>query len=219
MLQNSHVWTENNHAEAVEMWAEGRSMSEIANHFCISRGAVSGYVSRNRDVFAVRRQGQATKPRVRASGRVHAVWTPDKVKQAAVMWKRGTTAAEIAGQFSVTPRAFMALVHRYRETFPIRSSVNRREREPKERRPKREVPVNLDTLFEAAGSSTMYDGSQYQLTGQQPIAFASLKAKECVFPVSAPDDPPGPEMPCCGAPVAYGPYCSAHAAICWRGRA
>lgn len=209
MLQNSHVWTEDNHAEAVEMWAEGRSMSEIADHFCISRGAVSGYVSRNRDVFAKRVMGRPAAPKVRASGRVHAIWTDQRLDTAERMWKTGQSAEHIAASLGVTTGAFQATMKRFRARFPYKRQRGQSSRE---------VPANLDKLFTDKKTSSLYDGSQYQLADREPIAFAALTAKECVFPVSTADDPPGPEMPCCGAPVAYGPYCSAHAAICWRGR-
>ena len=203
MLQSTHIWNDDNHAEAVELWRDGKSMREIADHFCISRGAVSGYVSRNRDVFSPRN----TVTERFGKGRVHSAWTEARIDAASRLWAEGVHADEIAENLGVTKAALSDITRRFRA------------RVPKRERMKARTKVDLDALFEEIEATSLYDGRRYQLVGREPVAFAALKAKECKFPVSASDEQPGPEMACCGAPVEKGPYCSAHAAICWRARA
>lgn len=213
MLQQAHVWTEDAHAEACEMWLEGRSQSQIADFFGISASAVAGYISRNRDAFPSRK-GQQPAPRQ------NTVWTDERIAEASKLWREGRTIAELAKLFGVSDHAFNNVMRRYRDRFPYAREIGSRS---KHRRrvvqPKRSAPVNLDNVFEKSKSNSAYDGRRFIISGQKPVSFASLEAKECKFPVSASDEQPGPEMACCGAPVEKGPYCSAHAAICWRVRA
>lgn len=203
MLQRvKFSWTDDNHAEAVEMWRDGKSITEIAAFFQISRGTVAGHISRNRDVFAMRTMGRPATPKVKANGRVNAIWTDAKIDVAAHLWAAGVSAGEIADRFGVTKRAFFQICNRFRLRFPRRVKVQKKKPEPK---------IDLKALFDEVESSSPYDGSRFILSGQQPVAFASLKATQCKFPVSAPDEPCGPEMRCCGAERLTGrPYCAAH---------
>lgn len=204
MLQRvKFSWNDDSHAEAVEMWRDGKSITEIANFFCISRGTVAGHISRNRDVFAMRTMGRPATPKVKANGRVNAIWTDAKIDAAAQLWSAGVAAGEIADRFGVTKRAFFRVCNRFRLRFPTRVKVAKKKAvEPK---------INLEALFDEIESSSPYDGSRFILSGQTPVAFASLGPTQCKFPVPRPDEPCGPAMACCGADRLRGrPYCAAH---------
>lgn len=212
MLQQSHTWTPDNHTKAVKLWSDGSSITEIAAHFSISRSAVAGYISRNRDFFATRKQGQPAKPKRRAGGQ-HTVWSEERIAQAAEQWREGRTMAECAETFGVTIHAFRMMMYRYRPLFPLAKEMDNR---PKFRRVSTVLiaPADLDALFQTSETKQAADGRRFILSGQRPVAFASLSPAQCKFPLSAPDEPNGPAMPCCGAPRAEGrPYCAAHAVI------
>lgn len=65
MLKSAFVWTDDNIAEAAEMWSDGRSMAQIAEFFTISRGSVSGMISRNRALFQNKPPGERAGTRKR----------------------------------------------------------------------------------------------------------------------------------------------------------
>lgn len=203
MLQRvKFSWTDDHHAEAVEMWSEGKSITEIAAFFQISRGTVAGHIARNRDVFERRTMGRPATPKVKANGRVNAIWTDAKIDAAAMLWAAGVSAAEIAEQFDVSTRGFMNVCNRFRQRFPQRIQIKKKP-EPK---------IDLKAVFDEIESSSPYDGTRFILTGHTPVAFAILGSTQCKFPVSKPDEPCGPEMACCGAERLPGrPYCAAHA--------
>lgn len=52
-------WTEDNTKKAAEMWANGATMLQIAHMVGVSRSAVSGKISRNRDLFPEKGVAQA----------------------------------------------------------------------------------------------------------------------------------------------------------------
>lgn len=64
-------WTEGNTEKAAEMWANGATMSQIAKVVGVSRNAVSGKISRTRDMFPEKGVAQA---------RIENVITPLKRK-------------------------------------------------------------------------------------------------------------------------------------------
>lgn len=205
MLQQVHVWNDDNHSEAVEMWGDGKSMKQIADHFSISRGAVSGYISRNRDVFPPRN----TETQRVTRGRVHSAWTEARIDAASILWTEGVPTDEIANRFGVTTAALSDIVRRFRVRFPKRHRVEKR----------KAIPVDVDALFEEIEATSNYDSRRYQRLGFEPASFASLKARECRFPLTAADEPASPEMRCCAAPIYRGSYCGAHYAVAYRGRA
>lgn len=210
MLERAHVWTEDHHAECVEMWGDGRSITEIASFFSISRSAVAGYISRNRDFFAPRGSGNAVAPVTRKNGSVHTVWTEERLDIASRLWDEGLSTRQIADRMGVSKSSMHDVAHRNRNRFPKRMTIKRAPL-PK---------VDTKALFGEAESSSPYDGRRFIITGQQPVAFASLKATQCKFPVSAPDEPCGAEMRCCGSERLQGrPYCAAHAKIARQVRA
>ena len=205
MLERTHVWDDNAFAEVVEMWNDGRSITEIADFFCISRGSVAGFISRNRDVFAMRTMGRPATPKVKSNGRVNAIWTDAKLDVAAKLWAAGVSSGEIADRFGVSKRAFFQVCNRFRLRFPRRVKIQKKQPEPK---------IDLNAVFDEIESSSPYDGSRFILSGHTPVAFASLRATGCKFPVSRPDEPCGPEMLCCSAERLTGrPYCAAHSKI------
>lgn len=64
-------WTEDNTKKAAEMWANGATMSQIAKVVGVSRNAVSGKISRTRDIFPEKGVAQA---------RIEKIITPLKRK-------------------------------------------------------------------------------------------------------------------------------------------
>lgn len=206
MLQQVFRWTDDAHAEAREMWKDGKSITDIAMFFCISRGNVAGHISRNRDDFHKRTVGKSVKPKVKKNGSVHSAWTDAKLDVAQRLWAEGMRSCEIADHFRVSTKAFLEMTRRHRWRFAKRQNQ-------KARREK----IDVDALFEEIEATSPYDGRRFTLSGQEPVRFASLKATQCKFPLSAPDEPCGPEMLCCGSQREMGlPYCAAHYAISRR---
>jgi hypothetical protein len=69
--------------QMAEMWQSGLSMGQIASHFAVSRGRVSGLISRNRELFA-RRNRSATQTSNERRSAFHAVKVAEEAKAAPV---------------------------------------------------------------------------------------------------------------------------------------
>lgn len=67
--------------QMAEMWQSGLSMGQIASHFRVSRGRVSGLISRNRELFA-RRNRSATQTSNDRRQAFHAVKVAEEAKAA-----------------------------------------------------------------------------------------------------------------------------------------
>lgn len=213
MLQQTFSWTEDNFAEAREMWAEGRSQTQIADFFGISSSAVAGFISRNREAFPARKSPFNGVKRTKGKG---TSWTEERIAEAAKLWSEGYKQDDIGDHFGVSKASIADMMRRYRAQFPkARDLTNRRAR--KQRKPRVASPVNLYEMFEQSSSGAYADGRRFIIPGQSHVAFADLKPHHCRFPVSAPDEANGPSMPCCGARRAQGSiYCTAHAKISRR---
>lgn len=214
MLKKSPTWTAENHSKAMEMWKTGASQSQIANALGMTVCSVAGRMSRNRNDFPRRIDTDPTSKKRIVLKRTNSVWTDERLATAARLWKAGWTEAECAEALDTSPTAFNQMKKRYRPLFACERSKLVRDRKPA--KPKRVAPNNLDELFEQSESNSAYDGRRFILSGQEPVRFASLKAKECKFPVNAPDEPCNADMLCCGAEARYGSWCSAHAAVSYR---
>ncbi|HXV30354.1 MAG TPA: GcrA family cell cycle regulator, partial [Sinorhizobium sp.] len=200
------------HRKAMYMWAGGASQSEIANALGMTTCQVAGRMNRNREDFP-KRNPEATKADGKPiAPRKNSVWTEARLKTAASLWKAGWTEEEVADALDVSKAAFVQVKKRYKPMFSVD-----RNRQFRARRPRLDVPDNLDELFEQSEGKAAADGRRFILAGVEPVAFVDLRANQCRFPVSSPDSPNGPAMPCCGAPRAEGrPYCAAHAVISRR---
>lgn len=210
MLNSAFTWTDDARAEAVEMWQDGRSISQIAEFFTISRGAVSGYISRNRELFAKRPSGETTKAkteRAAAKSKTQAAktrWTDEVVEKASLMWRVGLMGGEIADAIGCSESAFYEFTSNNRDKFPKRLKA-------------REPVVKSLATGPALTNHNLFDSTGYQLPGVQPIAFVAIGRGECRFPINSHDSHNGPEMPCCGSETGGMVYCPAHMSIA-RGR-
>lgn len=162
-------------------------------------------------------------------------WSDDVVKRAAALWRDGKSAGEIARMLGMSRNAVCGKAFRHPEIFPPRgttggASAARRTVEklrgpmtPVERaRPVRPVsaprvqkpkPVALPDGWSRADGAR-FDLDRYQRPGVAPVAFISLTRSQCHFPLQCFDAKAGPDMPCCGAPVAgKDRYCAEHRQI------
>ena len=162
------------------------------------------------------------------------LWSNDVLKRAAILWKDGRSAGEIAKAIGTSRNAVCGKVFRHPDIFPPRGKVGgasaarrvveklRGPREPASRT-KAERAVRAPALLKAqpepialpAGwtdrDAPRFDLDRYQRPGFEPVAFISLARRQCHFPLQAFEAKAGPEMPCCGAPVAGDDrYCAEH---------
>lgn len=162
------------------------------------------------------------------------VWSDDVVKRAQTLWADGHSAGAIAKALGMTRNAVLGKAFRHPEIFKPRGKtggaakarrVVEKLRGPRESatRPKAERAVRAPALPKAlpepialpAGwtdrDAPRFDLDRYQRTGFEPVAFISLERRQCHFPLQAFAAKAGPDMPCCGAPVAgEDRYCAEH---------
>jgi len=206
MLQTTSAWTDDVVAEAVEMFNDGRTLKEIAEFFSISRSAVSGFMSRNRDIFPKRSTSTVERP-VRAPKQSQSrkmKWTDEKVQIAVEMWAGLKSAKEIAEALGTTDQAVSRYAADHRDQFPKR-----------EGRGVAKAPTKAATpapVIERPAGASPFDFSVFLLPDVQPVSFLAVGRGECRWPVSD-DDARGPEMLCCGAETGGLTYCPVHASL------
>jgi len=206
MLQTTFAWTDDVVAEAVEMFNDGRTLKEIAEFFSISRSAVSGFMSRNRDIFPKRVTSTVERParEPKRSQSPKMTWTDEKVRIAAEMWAGLKSAREIAEALGTTDHAVARYAADHRDIFPKREGRG-------VAGAKGAAPAPAPVIERPAGASP-FDFSGYLLPDVQPVSFLAIGRGECRWPVSD-EDARGPEMLCCGAETGGLIYCPAHASL------
>ncbi|WP_271024947.1 GcrA family cell cycle regulator [Rhizobium sp. RCAM05973] len=212
MLGRPFKWTDQNHERARLMWAEGRSLSEIAAALGIHKGAISGYSGRNRDAFPHRVSAVATAAKLDVPKQIQkpkSQWTQERILKAATLYARNETIASMAKSMGVSTAAMGDVVKRYPQHFPERV------------RPNSGASAKTSALFRRADREAKaseraqrgFDSSMFAIPDTSPVRFIDLTAHQCKFPISAADGPSNADMPCCGMRISLGSYCSHHAAI------
>lgn len=241
MLKQKFSWTDQNRARVFDMWKEGYSISDIGTALGVYRGAVSGLMSRNRDMFP--KHGGQGKPALvhipsRKAPRVD--WTAALIEKAEAMWTEGSTAAQIAEACGATVHSLNSLVIRMRERFPKRGYVLQA----------RALTYTKATMANADGTSQsisksnarrkaakdnqeriaaglppvshhklVTDFSIFALPGVEPSTLLKVKDNQCKWPISSNEDPTDGDMPVCGGRRTHGSYCTHHARIAFPPRA
>ncbi len=192
--QNRMKWDDRSIATASSLWASGKSVTDLARHFDVSRSTISGMILRNRDKFENR--SRAPVQRIK--------WSDEQIKQASALWKEGRSVREIAEILGVPHTTANSVIYRnQKDMFPVRATT----RKP----PKPVGAPEANVSFVSAQASERYDFTQYQIEGTEPVAYWKLSGSQCHFPLERFEAVSGPETPCCGQRSLEGrSYCNTH---------
>ncbi|CAM3841307.1 GcrA family cell cycle regulator [Agrobacterium radiobacter] len=192
--QNRIKWDDRSVATASSLWASGKSVTDLARHFDVSRSTISGMILRNREKFENR--SRAPVQRIE--------WSEQSIDKAVALWKEGRSVREIAENLNVPTSQANAVIYRnYRDRFPVRSGS----RKP----PKPVGAPEVATSFVSTQASERYDFTQYQIEGTEPVPYWKLSGSQCHFPLERFEAVSGPETPCCGQGNLEGrSYCNTH---------
>lgn len=192
--QNRMKWDDRSIATASSLWASGKSVTDLARHFDVSRSTISGMILRNRDKFENR--SRAPVQRIK--------WSDDQIKQASALWKEGRSVREIAEILGVPHTTANSVIYRnQKDMFPVRAVT----RKP----PKPVGAPEANVSFVSAQASERYDFTQYQIEGTEPVAYWKLSGSQCHFPLERFEAVSGPDTPCCGQRNIEGrSYCNTH---------
>jgi len=208
MLGRPFKWTDQNREQARMMWERNCSMSEIGSVLGISKGAVSGYTGRNRDLYPTRAsKPKEVRPVVEPKQRLP--WTQERLLKAAALYARNETIASMAKSMDVSTAAMGDVVKRYPRHFPERARPNSgasAKTSVLSRRTEREARAS-------ERSQRGFDSSIFAIPGVPSVRFIDLAANECRFPISSADGPSGASMACCGAKTNASVYCGHHMKI------
>lgn len=134
-------------------------------------------------------------------------WTEERVAELRARWANNETYAQIHVAMKATSRnAVIGKAHRlklFRSPADVKASRNTNGRH---RRRQRRTPIVLrgEPMIE----------EKPPVIFANPKRFIELEAKDCHWPSN---EPPGPNMACCGAPTIDGfPYCRAHARMAYH---
>lgn len=180
------AWTEERIARAAALWREGRSASHIGAVLGVSRNAIVGIATRNRDRFAARATGR---PQGISRG-LKAAPPPRQERSSPVVPKPAPETAlyKLAQQTPAQP------------VYPKRSARTALPCPP--------VTSDLPVLPKTR------DFTRLRIEGVEPVAFAALTSQQCHFPLQAFDEKCTAETPHCGAALGNDPsYCWSHAKI------
>ncbi len=197
-------WNDSNISTASKLWADGKTVSALAEYFNVSRSTVSGMINRNRDKF---------KTRGKVGGNTRINWTDEMVDRAAALWKLGNSVRKIAAAMGQPSSTVGSIVFKnHRDKFPKREKVKHDGRSVRKRsrselnEPPRAFVGNAETQ-----ASERYDFTRYQIEGTTPIAYWKLSGCQCHFPLERFEEKSGPETPCCGQKTIEGrSYCNTH---------
>lgn len=192
--QNRMKWDDRSIATASSLWASGKSVTDLARHFDVSRSTISGMILRNRDKFENR--SRAPVQRIK--------WSEEQIDQASTLWKEGRSVREIAEILGVPHTTANSVIYRnQKDMLPVRAVT----RKP----PKPVGAPEANVSFVSAQASERYDFTQYQIEGTEPVAYWKLSGSQCHFPLERFEAVSGPETPCCGQRSLEGrSYCNTH---------
>ncbi|QQM29314.1 helix-turn-helix domain-containing protein [Martelella lutilitoris] len=177
--------------QASKLWANGLSVSQIAQELGTTNGTIAGMSKRNRDLFPQRRQGPTPADTAERDERIFALWAEGHGQ---------CKIAEIVGCHPTTVKRLKTLRP---EMFPAR---------------KKEAPVSKKPTAERPDDGRRYgDARKLQVPGTEPIPLTQCGPFRCKLPLTDRDEPAVADVLCCGQPVLAGTSaCSAHYRILYR---
>lgn len=162
------------------------------------------------------------------------LWSDDVLKRAAVLWKDGHSASEIAKAIGTSRNAVCGKAFRRPYIFPPRGAtagasaarrVVEKLRGPREAtvRTKAEKPAHTPSISSpklapvalpddwTARDAPRFDLNRYQRDGVEPAPFRNIGRSQCHFPLQCFEAKAGPDTLYCAAPVAgHDAYCAEH---------
>lgn len=211
-------WTDQNISTASRFWADGKTMTDLAQYFNVSRSTVSGMIARNRDKFEVRNGADAAPLRKRIGGKSQGVrnkarnptWTEAQFAIAIALWVEGKSLRRIGAALGLSASTVQSVTVRFADRFPKRS--NARTGRPSYRNaPRSNEPVRGFVGNPESQASERYDFTRYQIENTDPVAYWKLTGCQCHFPLEKFEAVSGPDTPCCGQENLEGrAYCNTH---------
>ena len=226
-------WTDERLMELKTLRYNGMSQSRLAAHFNKTPSAISGIISRNREMLG----DPAVDPR-----EGYLTWNAELLARAKELWDDGWKDVDIADKIGCQPKAWRRqrtlrpeiFVPRNPGTktkkkknseYPFYQELLRKAREKTAERRALGIPPDRarsermkETNVVAFEKKANYgDGSAYRLENVEPVAFSKLKGNHCKFMLSNSQELNGSETLCCGSAVSRGVYCDAHASLVYIG--
>lgn len=209
--QNRIKWDERTINTASSLWDSGKTVTDLARHFDVSRSTISGMILRNRAKFKARNDetGKPLAKRAKSSGGVNKArnpkWSEAQYELAVRLWDEGRSLRYIGAEMGLNA----STVHFVTSNNPDRFRQRKRTRasSPVNNRVAREPVLG----FIENQASERYDFTQYQIEGAEPVPYWKLSGSECHFPLERFEAVSGPETPCCGQRNLEGrSYCNTH---------
>lgn len=194
-------WTDEMHAEAKALWAQGFSQQEICDRFSCA-------------VVTFRRRRQAFPDDFPARSGAGTPLTDADMAAAVKAWAAGESCEAIGARLGRSRNAISALARKNRALFPARA-----EKRSPGRGSARLASVGINAApADVKAPTHEYDFSDRRLAGVDAVPFAdAIGAGTCRFPVGDASAPDGAGMPCCGAKTLFGKaWCKAHYRVVYR---
>lgn len=144
------------------------------------------------------------------------IWTRERLATAAEHWTQGLSASEIAHRLGVSRNAVIGAIHRNRERFPPKISIEQRHipAATPSKKSRRHFDFRNDRSRPAKAApdapvAPMLPDPPFD--AGEPVRFIDVTDHECRWPLWSIDDNPGPYGLCCGATINFGEvYCRLH---------
>jgi hypothetical protein len=210
--QNRIKWDERTINTASSLWDSGKTVSDLARHFDVSRSTISGMILRNRAKFKARND-ESGKPLVErpksssggANKSRNPKWSETQYELAVKLWDEGRSLRYIGAEMGLNASTVHFIASRNPDRFRPRQRT--RIAAPTAVRASREPVLG----FIETQASERYDFTRYQIANTEPVAYWKLSGCQCHFPLERFEAVSGPETPCCGQRNIEGQsYCNTH---------
>ncbi|WP_180901960.1 GcrA family cell cycle regulator [Martelella soudanensis] len=194
-------WTDENHAKAKALWAQGFSPKEICDRLSCA-------------IVTFRRRRQAFPGDFPARGGAGSPISDAEMAVAAKAWAAGESCEAIGARLGRSRNAIAALANKNRALFPARG-----EKRSKGRGSARLAAVGINAApADVKAPRHDYDFSAMRLADVPAVPFAeAIVSGGCRFPVGDAAAPDGEDMPCCGAVTLRGQaWCAAHYRVVYQ---